>query len=41
MIAERRRATSNIASKMYSYPASQSPDRNEQDATQEEPARNS
>jgi xanthine dehydrogenase accessory factor len=41
MIAERRRATSNIASKMYSYPASQAPDHSEQDADQKAPAQNS
>jgi xanthine dehydrogenase accessory factor len=40
MIAERRHATANIASKMYSYPPAAS-DRHEQDAAEEEPARNS
>ena len=37
MIAERRHATPNVTSKMYSYP----PGREEQDAVEEEPARNS
>jgi xanthine dehydrogenase accessory factor len=37
MIAERRHATPNITSKMYSYP----PGREEQDAVEEETARNS
>ena len=37
MIAERRHATPNVASKMYSYP----PGREEQDAIEEETTRNS
>jgi xanthine dehydrogenase accessory factor len=41
MIAERRHAKANIASKKYSYPATRSSDHAEQDAPDEEPARNS
>ena len=41
MIAERRHAKSAVASKMYSYPASRAAEREEQDAAQEEPAKNS
>ena len=41
MIAERRHAATNVASKMYSYPPAAVADREEQDATEEEPARNS
>jgi xanthine dehydrogenase accessory factor len=41
MIAERRHASANVASKMYAYPASAAADRNEQDSVEEETARNS
>jgi xanthine dehydrogenase accessory factor len=41
MIAERRHAATTVASKMYSYPTSHTSERDEQDAAEEEPARNS
>ena len=41
MIAERRHAETAVVSKMYSYPPSQVSDRDEQDAPEEEAARNS
>ena len=41
MIAERRRAATNVASKMYSYSPSHPSDHNEQDFSEEEAARNS